>query len=239
MAIVKLIHGHVDAISQLVSFTDMMNHLKLTSNACHNVFRPLWQELGKNNSRTELAAQIFAAVVPSAALYSQAVSVVVQYYLREDKKAELGEIIKLGESPAVMAYVYEALRLNPPIAGVYRTATQDVIVEIATVKAGEQVFASVAKANLDSSAFGPDTTKLTSLTGIPEFGLLTTKFFETTVPAILATIFKLKGIELSPGRAGALKNFSEDRNGTQTTQYITTQGLVSPWPDSLTVQYSE
>ena len=48
-------------------------------------------------------------VVPSAALYSQALFTVVQYYLREDKKAELGEIIKLGESPAVMAYVYEAL----------------------------------------------------------------------------------------------------------------------------------
>lgn len=86
-----------------------MNHLKLTSNSCHNVFRPLWQALGKNYSRTELAAQIFAAVVSSAALYSQAVSTVVHYYLREDKKAELGQIIKLGESPAVMAYVYDAL----------------------------------------------------------------------------------------------------------------------------------
>ena len=33
-------------------------------------------------------------------------------------------------------------------------------------------------------------------------------------------------------------SFSEDRNGTQTTQYITTQGLVSPWPNSLIVQVS-
>ena len=80
-----------------------------TSHCCHNVIKPLWQELGRNYSHTELAAQIFAAVVPSAALYSQAVSIVVHYYLQEDKKAELEEIIKLGESPAVMAYVYEAL----------------------------------------------------------------------------------------------------------------------------------
>ena len=79
------------------------------SHCCHNVIKPLWEELSNNNSRTELAAQIFAAIVPSAALYSQAVSTVVHYYLREDKKAELEEIIKLGESPAVMAYVYEAL----------------------------------------------------------------------------------------------------------------------------------
>jgi linoleate 10R-lipoxygenase len=88
-----------------------MNY-NVTSHNCHHVIKPLWQELCKNCSRTELAAQIFAAVVPSAALYSQAVSTVVHYYLRKDKKAELEEIIKvikLGESPAVMAYVYEAL----------------------------------------------------------------------------------------------------------------------------------
>ena len=87
----------------------MMNHRKLTGNSRDNVFKPLWQALGSKYSRTEVAAQIFAAVVPSAALYSQAVSTVVNYYLREDKKAELEEIIELGESPAVMAYVYEAL----------------------------------------------------------------------------------------------------------------------------------
>lgn len=122
-----LIQVHLDAVSQFVcsiytlfcqsclitqfqvSLTDVMNHLKMASRSCHNVFRPLWEALGKSHSHTELAAQIFAAVVPSAALYSQAVSTVVRYYLREDKKAELGEIIKLGESPAVMAYVYEAL----------------------------------------------------------------------------------------------------------------------------------
>lgn len=91
-----------------VSLADRVNHNVANSN-CYNVIKTLWQALGKNTSRTELAAQIFAAVVPSAAFYSQAVSIVVHYYLREDKKAELKEIIKLGESPAVMAYVYEAL----------------------------------------------------------------------------------------------------------------------------------
>jgi hypothetical protein len=58
-------------------------------------------------SPDELAAEIFAAVVPSAAFYSQAMSNVVHHYLQEDKKAELGKIIR--NSPAVMAYVYEAL----------------------------------------------------------------------------------------------------------------------------------
>lgn len=83
--------------------------------ASHKVIKSLWKALGKDYSRMEIASQIFAAVVPSAAFYSQAVCTVVHYYLAEDKKAELEEIIKLGGSSdrtgsgKVMAYVYEAL----------------------------------------------------------------------------------------------------------------------------------
>jgi len=83
--------------------------------ASYELFQNLWQTLSGRPSRPEYASDIFAAVVPSAALYSQAVCVVVHYYLREDRKAELEEIIKLVESSdqaastKVMAYVYEAL----------------------------------------------------------------------------------------------------------------------------------
>lgn len=85
-----------------------MNH-NVASFNCYNAIKTFWQALGRSSSRAELAVQIFAVVVPWAALYSQVVSVVVHYYLGENKKAELEEIIKLGGSPAVMAYVYEAL----------------------------------------------------------------------------------------------------------------------------------
>lgn len=34
------------------------------------------------------------------------------------------------------------------------------------------------------------------------------------------------------------QRFTEDWHGTQTTQYINTKGLVTPWPDSLVVQVS-
>jgi hypothetical protein len=91
-----------------ISLTDWLNH-NIASADCYDVVKTLWQALGETSSRTELATQIFAAVIPSAALYSQAVSVVVHYYLQPDKKAELEGIINLGKSPAVMAYVYKAL----------------------------------------------------------------------------------------------------------------------------------
>lgn len=41
------------------------------------------------------------------------------------------------------------LGLDPAVAGVYRTATQDAIVGSGRVNATEHLFASIAKANLD------------------------------------------------------------------------------------------
>jgi len=129
---------------------------------------------------------------------------------------------------------------------VYRTAAKDVDVGPITVQARERVFACIAKANLDSSIFGRNAASadysrphIKSVMWSPEHGLLTTKFFETTVPAVLASIFKMKDIAMGPGQSGSFNHFTEDCHGTLTTQYITTQGLVTPLPDSLIVQYNK
>jgi len=238
--IVNSIHEHVDSVSQLVSLGDVLHHDTVAS---HKVIKSLWKALGKDYSRMEIASQIFAAVVPSAAFYSQAVCTVVHYYLAEDKKAELEEIIKLGGSSdrtgsgKVMAYVYEALKQNPLVAGVYRTATKDVSLGPVNIQVGQQVFASISKAIIDSSAFGPNAAK--SVMWSPGNGLLATKFFEITVPAILSSVFKMKDIATGPGQSGSFNHFTESRDSAPTTQYINTKGLVTPWPESLVVQYCE
>lgn len=73
------------------------------------------QSDGKAQPR-EFACQVIAAIVPTAALYSQAVSQVVDFYLRDGKKGAREEIVRLVKSAGegaydkVMQYVYEALR---------------------------------------------------------------------------------------------------------------------------------
>jgi len=83
----------------------------------HGFLKKLWQSSGKSsNTYREFASQIFAAVVPTAPVYSQAVATIVNFYLDADKKAEREEIVKLVASKEkdatdkVMGYVYEALR---------------------------------------------------------------------------------------------------------------------------------
>jgi linoleate 10R-lipoxygenase len=83
----------------------------------HAFLKKLWQSSGKASSTyREFASQIFAAVVPTATLYSQAVATIVNFYLDADKQAAREEIVKLVASKEkdaadkVMGYVYEALR---------------------------------------------------------------------------------------------------------------------------------
>jgi linoleate 10R-lipoxygenase len=142
----------------------------------HGFLAKLWQDIGKRqkDSHREFATQVFAAVVPTAALYSQYVAQVVDFYLDHGRKADREEIVRLvasadqNASAKVMAYVNEALRLRPPVSslgylisndanhssqlpGVYRTAARDDILDSVEVKSGTYVFASIADANLDVS----------------------------------------------------------------------------------------
>lgn len=108
-----------DTRFQQFSLHDLLNHSNIANYNSHKEIRRLSQlsqaTSGKKYSRTEIATQIFAALVPSAALYSQAVSTAVHYYLKEDRKEQLQEVTRLLESSdkdassKVMTYVYEAL----------------------------------------------------------------------------------------------------------------------------------
>ena len=83
----------------------------------HTFLTDLWMTFGKDKSTShEFAAQVVAAVVPTAALYSQAVATIVNYYLDDSQQAAREAIVKLADSKdpgakdEVMKYVYEALR---------------------------------------------------------------------------------------------------------------------------------
>lgn len=252
---VEVVRAHVDKISWIPSLSDSQTHHAMENDNGHVFLKKLWQSTGKNTSSSskEFAAQIVAAVVPTAALYSQALATVVGFYSGKDKQAAREDIVNLVKSnekdasEKVMSYVYEALRLNPPVAGVYRTAAKDDILGSVSVKAGDNVFASITDANRDKSTFGSDPSAANysrplndyNITTFGVQGLLTSEFFAATVPAVLSTIFSLKAFQRGPGQSGAFTRFTEEWNGTQRTQYISQRGLATPYPDSLILQFSK
>ncbi|KAG6833018.1 hypothetical protein H0H87_012276 [Tephrocybe sp. NHM501043] len=198
----------------------------------------------------ELAAYSVAAIIPTAAHYSQAITHVVDFYLGDDKKEQRAEIVRLSASighneqstAKVMAYVREALRLNPPVSGVFRTAGANVpVTDFGTIECGKTVFVDLRNANLDRTAFkdplAVDDGRSTQGLLWNEQGLLSPAFFEPTVPVIIGTLLGLRNIRRTVGNQGTLSKFTEQWHGIARQLYIGRKGKVTPFPPSLRVNF--
>ena len=103
------------------SISDWLNHLGIQDDYCHSFLKNLIGSRKKTSNR-EFAAQIFAAILPTVALYSHFLAHIVNFYLDEQRKSVRDEIVKLinsgdkGAAAKVMGYVYEALRKDPPVS---------------------------------------------------------------------------------------------------------------------------
>ncbi|KAG6878460.1 hypothetical protein C0993_006300 [Termitomyces sp. T159_Od127] len=201
-------------------------------------------------TNAELAAYIVTALVPTAAYFSQAIAHVVDFYLSDERKEERAEIVRLSDSinevnmSRIMSYVYEALRLNPPLYGVFRVARTDISVAgFGTIHSRDRAYVDLFRADLDTTAFGPNSStaefKRTTpvLLGI-ESGLLSPSFFESTAPIIVGTVLGLKEIKRATGSCGRLSQFKEECNGIMRQLYIDQEGKVTPFPPSLKINYN-
>lgn len=66
-----------------------------------------------NSALDGLAGSLFASVVPTAAVFSQIIAHVVDFYLDKDKAPQREQIVRLAEGHAnaqVMPFIFEALR---------------------------------------------------------------------------------------------------------------------------------
>ncbi|KAF8066828.1 heme peroxidase [Lyophyllum atratum] len=247
--------GHFEKMRDHFSIVDTLNELAIESHHGYQYLHHVSKAF-KDKSATieELSAYVFAAVIPTSAHFSQAITHVVDFYLDEDKQTERADIVKLSASVGhrqesvdkIMAYVREALRINPTVSGVYRTAGQNIpIPGYKTVNAQERVFVSLVDANRDSSVFGEDVevavydrpARQSGIVGLGEHGLLSSAFFDSTVPTILGTLLGLKNLKRGPNVSGKLAKFTESWHGSQRQLYINTNGDVTPFPDSLFIEF--
>ncbi|KAI5116947.1 hypothetical protein M0805_003675 [Coniferiporia weirii] len=188
----------------------------------------------------ELANSILSVAVVATVELSQAMINMVNMYLDAPQRAQ----IENAKDETVLAgYAREAMRIDPPFAGVYREARVDKDVGALAVKTNERLFLSIAKANLSSKMFpNPsevDVTRPAELyiagDGISRsFG---NEFVHAVMGAVLKTVFALPGLRRSPGMSGTLKRFPYNMNGTEYYQYLDRNMDPTPWATSLILQY--
>jgi len=209
----------------------------------HHFLHSVAEKLGVDWTADEIAIYAQASIIPTAALFSQAITLVVKFYLDENRRQERANIAALAASipqdkkcvDQIMVYINEALQLNPLVGGVYRTAAKDVPIRgFGIVKAQEQVFANIAKATHDEPALNEQLKFANFMFGLGGHGLLSEPLFRAMVPTIVGTILGLRDIRLSRDP----DEFTELLGGDNKRQmYIGTDGKIKPFFTSLQVEW--
>ncbi|KAG6873697.1 hypothetical protein C0995_012159 [Termitomyces sp. Mi166 len=257
------VKGRLDEINHQVSFSALrqrfIDRTSVESPEHSREFAArVIAEFQEPKPNAELAAYTIAAIVPTAAYFSQAITNVVYFYLPDDKKEERAEIVRLSASidrestSEIMTYVYEALprltSIDTQVYGIFRTAGADIPVPgFGTIKWGDRAYVDLFNANLDATAFGPNPSTAVydrSARGLfwnesGTFSLLSPAFFESTVPIIIGTILGLKNVRRTAGNQGTLAQIKEKRNEIERQFYIDEKGKVTPFPPSLKINVEQ
>jgi hypothetical protein len=263
-ALAKEVIGHIvchlERLSRSILYPSVMLETVTSFWAGHKASDKFLSQLllaRRTHTIEQIAASLFAEVVPTTAAYSKAVALIVNFYLDAKRESQLADLKQLSserltpESEAqILKYVREALRLDPPVSEVFRTARADTKLSNGVrVHRDQQVVADVRAANLDEHVFGRDPSKPVynrtpvedyGILGVGQYGLLSSRFFESTITPVLGAIFRLKDLKRADGESGVFNQFiQESHHGIKERLYINSSGQITPWPASLVLQYVE
>ncbi|KAF7304164.1 Heme peroxidase [Mycena indigotica] len=203
----------------------------------------------------ELAAAVLELGVVSCATYAQAAAQVVDFYLEDAQMHAREHIVSLvgsadvGDADKVLlAYVREALRLNPATTGVWRECAQNSVITQGHaalpvhVKAGTKVFGSLANAYRNPADF-PDPLTVNIARPAAAYAFSASEpsedvdFEHLAAAQALRAVFALKHVRRAAGSTGRLAGFKETANETEKTVYLTPYGTTSAFPGGMQVVY--
>ncbi|KAG1765167.1 heme peroxidase [Suillus placidus] len=199
-------------------------------------------------STEQVVNSILALLVGATVEMSLALTNVVNLLLHKEYDSEVTieatKKVDAKDLGSLTAYITEALRIDPPFAGVYRVAKQDESIQSLNVKQGERLFLHIASANMNEDAF-PDPRILNATRGRPErylpkdgcFTVLGDELASTMMAEVLRAVVSLDNVRRGPGQSGKLVRFSDTALPILHYAYLNEKMLHSPWPNSMVVNY--
>ncbi|KAG0709341.1 heme peroxidase [Suillus ampliporus] len=200
------------------------------------------------HSTDQVVNSILALLVGATVEMSLALTNVVYQLLRTENDPTLtiqaNHSADVKDLPHLTAYIVEALRIDPPFAGVYRVAKQDDAVVSTNVKQGQRLFLNVAAANMDEDAFpNPtvlDTTRAPRERYLQDDGclkVLGSDLALTMIAEATRGILSYENVRRGPGQSGRLARFHDPALPALRYAYLNEKMLHSPWPTSLVLNY--
>ncbi|KAG1717309.1 heme peroxidase [Suillus paluster] len=198
-------------------------------------------------STEEVVNSILALLVGATVEMSLALTNVVNQLLDSEKNSlvtiQSAKSADTKDLHSLTAYTIEALRIDPPFAGVYRVAKQDGVVDSSTVKQGERLFLDIATANKNEAAFPNPTildttrTRKRYLRGDGCFKVLGDDLASTIIAQVLRGILSFDNVRRGPGQSGNLPRFQDGVLPMLRYAYLDEKMLPSAWPTSMVINY--
>ncbi|KAJ2918617.1 hypothetical protein MD484_g1803, partial [Candolleomyces efflorescens] len=185
--------------------------------------------------RQVLANTLLALMVVANAELSLGITNAVDLFL--EKVKELQPLAASKDIAGLRGYAYEALRLAPPFAGVYRVSSADQTVSGQSFKKGDRIFVDIQEAN---SKRGPDAEHPPKdlLRAEGTFDYLGEPLTVELLAQVLRAVFEKGGLARAPGHSGVLQKFKDNSRPECHYAYLNHGHLVAEWPFSLSVLYS-
>ncbi|KAL4262777.1 Heme peroxidase [Pleurotus pulmonarius] len=204
----------------------------------------------------ELIGNIVGLAIASSVTIAQGAVHTVDFYMDDARAKERAEIIRLVKkddaqsTELLQGYVREALRLNPPVPGIWRDVAVDATIPQGgnlppiKVKAGDRIWGSFRTAHLNPDDFpnpheiNPRRPKASyNLNGTGFHMCPGTTYTQVVIAEMIKPIFGLKNLRRAPGDAGVLPKYQDIIRETENTIYINRDGTTGPWPPSMHVVY--
>ncbi|KAI5480215.1 fatty acid oxygenase PpoA [Pseudohyphozyma bogoriensis] len=200
----------------------------------------------------QLSASAQSIMVASTANQAEVAAHVINFYLRPENKKHYDAIVAAANSTEansdaiLLAYIYEAMRLDPQVPGIPRLAGEDATIKDGNnqvkVRQGDMIFCSMWHGNRDPAVYpepdevNPNRPKSSyKLWGSGIHTCLGAGLVDVSMPAMIREVFKLKNVRRAPGNAGQLFRIHQELAETPVPVYIAPTGSFVPFPASLSI----
>ncbi|TFK51792.1 linoleate diol synthase [Heliocybe sulcata] len=244
---------------------ELLGHIKTSLNNRGSILAGIWDSIthmfsshhksvreefmerffGLGYSVDKMANMILAVMIGSTVELSQTLTHVINMYLDDDGAPKIRAYAKGTDARSesvLQALAYEAIRLDPPFAGVYRDCRQKKSVGTMSVQANDRVFLDIAKAHKDEGIFqnssdaNVNRSKDDYLIADGSTRCLGEELTFQIIAEILRAVFSLNNVRRAPGESGKLKRFRREVNQAARWEYLQVDG-TSQWPTTMVIQY--
>jgi len=246
---VKVLIQHIESgfgISKRLSIYGLLSLFSKSRKTEEHIVVKQLQKLGFQSTR-EQANTILALMIGAVEL-SVAFTNMTDLYLDSSNEDDIRKLALNGDKEGdLKGYAREALRLDPPFKGVYRTASADQLVEGLVIQKDGRIFLDIAAAGQNAQVFpNPETVNArrdqSGKRYIISDGISRCLGEDLTVQImaeVLRGIFSIKDLKRAPGNSGVLNRFKDHERPELNFAYLDEKKFVSPWPNSLSVVYTD